>query len=129
MSTAITSQTMQSTPNETSGQVSTQSPARSASELQSPRSASPPASIASSTPKVHLVKAGVGGFVFEPDQLTNVSVGDVVTFEFYPPDHSVARAEFGSACVPYEYTGKSKVGFWSGTQWVNTTSEVSFRAA
>lgn len=90
-------------------------------------------SVASSTagppsdaPRVHLVKAGAGGFVFEPDQLNNVSVGDVVTFEFYPPDHSVARAEFGSACVPYEYTGTGKVGFWSTTQWLDT-GEVSLR--
>lgn len=63
--------------------------------------------------------------MFEPAQLSNVGVGDIVSFEFYPPDHSVARAEFGSACVPYEYTGKSKVGFWSKTQWVKTPSEVS----
>ncbi|KAH7061002.1 hypothetical protein BKA63DRAFT_429780 [Paraphoma chrysanthemicola] len=71
-------------------------------------------------PKVHLVQVGAGGFQFEPAQLNNVSVGDVVTFEFYPPDHSVARAEYGKACMPYEYTGKDKTGFWSGTQWVDT---------
>jgi hypothetical protein len=53
-----------------------------------------------------------------------VSMGDIVTFEFYPPDHSVARAEYGSACVPYEYTGKDRTGFWSETQWVKTASEV-----
>lgn len=74
--------------------------------------------------RIHLVTAGVGGFQFEPAELTNVSVGDVVTFEFYPPDHSVARAEYDSACVPYEYTGKGKTGFWSETQWVETASDV-----
>jgi plastocyanin len=77
-------------------------------------------------PKSHLVKAGAGGFHFEPQELHNVTVGDVVTWEFYPPDHSVARAEYGSACVPYEYTGKGKTGFWSGTQWVDTVDEVSY---
>jgi plastocyanin len=76
-------------------------------------------------PRIHLVKAGAGGFHFEPDVLSNVSVGDIVTFEFYPPDHSVARAEFGSACMPYEYTGKNKIGFWSETQWVETANDVS----
>lgn len=96
----------------------------SATEMSAP-SNSAPISTASRVPRVHLVKAGAGGFVFEPAQLTDVVVGDIVTFEFYPPDHSVARAEFGSACVPYEYTGKSKVGFWSQTQWVSSTSEVS----
>lgn len=71
------------------------------------------------------MKAGAGGFHFEPDVLSNVSIGDTVTFEFYPPDHSVARAEFGSACIPYEYTGKNKTGFWSETQLVDTTNDVS----
>lgn len=79
-----------------------------------------------STPEVHLVKVGSGGFQFEPAQLNNISVGDVVMFEFYPPDHSVARAEFGSACMPYEYTGRDKPGFWSGTQWVRTMGDVRF---
>jgi plastocyanin len=78
----------------------------------------------SGEPTVHSIKAGAGGFKFTPQELHNVSVGDIVQWEFYPPDHSVARAEFGSACVPYEYTGKDKVGFWSETQWVNNTNEV-----
>ncbi|KAL5402567.1 hypothetical protein PMIN03_010565 [Paraphaeosphaeria minitans] len=81
--------------------------------------------IVPSEPKIHLVKVGAGGFQFEPAELTNVSVGDVVTYEFYPPDHSVARAEYGSACVPYEYTGQDKTGFWSSTQWVETASDIT----
>jgi plastocyanin len=83
----------------------------------------------SNGPKTHLVKAGAGGFHFEPQQLENVAVGDLVTFEFYPPDHSVARAEYGSACVPYEYTGKGKTGFWSSTQWVDTLDDVGTHLA
>jgi plastocyanin len=71
-----------------------------------------------------MIKAGAGGFKFDPQEITNVSVGDIVTWEFYPPDHSVARAEYLSACVPYENTGKDKVGFWSETQLVNNTNEV-----
>jgi len=80
----------------------------------------------SGEPTIHSVKAGAGGFKFTPQELHNVSVGDIVQWEFYPPDHSVARAEFGSACVPYEYTGKDKVGFWSETQWVNNTNELTY---
>lgn len=82
---------------------------------------------ASGEPQVHLVKAGSGGFKFTPQELTNVSVGDIVTFEFYPPDHSVVQAEFGSACVPYSYADKDHAGkgFWTETQWVNTTADVS----
>ncbi|KNG48729.1 extracellular serine-rich protein [Stemphylium lycopersici] len=81
---------------------------------------------ASNEPKVHLIKAGAGGFKFTPQEIHNVSVGDIVSWEFYPPDHSVARAEYGSACVPYEYTGIDKVGFWSETQWVNDTSQITY---
>jgi plastocyanin len=78
-------------------------------------------------PRVHLVQVGAGGFRFEPAQLDNVAVGDVVTFEFYPPDHSVARAAYGKEpCMPYEYTGKDKMGFWSGTQWVDTVRDVRY---
>ncbi|KAF2033459.1 hypothetical protein EK21DRAFT_58446 [Setomelanomma holmii] len=80
---------------------------------------------ASSPPQVHVIKAGAGGFKFEPQQITNVAVGDIVSFEFYPPDHSVARAEFGSPCVPYEYSHRDKPGFWSGTQLVDTIADVT----
>lgn len=79
---------------------------------------------AQAVPKVHLVKAGAGGFKFTPQQLLNVPVGDIVSFEFYPPDHSVAQAEYGSACVPYEKSHSDKVGFWSQTQIVNSNADV-----
>ncbi|KAF2016573.1 hypothetical protein BU24DRAFT_481210 [Aaosphaeria arxii CBS 175.79] len=76
-------------------------------------------SSSSSNNGVHTVVVGRNNFRFEPQELKDVKEGDVVTFEFYPLDHSVARAEFGSACVPYEYTGNGKVGFWS--DWQNLT--------
>ncbi|KAJ6192082.1 hypothetical protein J3E72DRAFT_204757 [Bipolaris maydis] len=80
--------------------------------------------------RYHTVKAGAGGFHFEPAELANVSVGDVITFEFYPPDHSVARAEFGSACVPYEYTGRDRTGkitYWNLT--INSTEPIFYYCA
>ncbi|KAF2633463.1 hypothetical protein BU25DRAFT_405357 [Macroventuria anomochaeta] len=91
------------------------------------RSGSSATSSASSEPQVHLIKVGSGGFKFTPQELTNVSVGDTVTFEFYPPDHSVIQAEFGSACVPYSYADKDHAGkgFWTETQWVNTTADIT----
>lgn len=81
----------------------------------------------SSEPRVHTIKAGSGGFKFTPQELSNVSVGDTVTFYFYPLDHSVIQADFGSACVPYSYVDKEHAGkgFWTETQWVNTTADVS----
>ncbi|KAH7411652.1 hypothetical protein DE146DRAFT_627705 [Phaeosphaeria sp. MPI-PUGE-AT-0046c] len=81
--------------------------------------------VAQAAPKVHLIKAGAGGFKFSPQQLLNVPVGDIVTFEFYPPDHSVAQAEYGDACVPYELSHSGKVGFWSETQNVSSVAEVT----
>lgn len=38
----------------------------------------------------------------------------VLGFNFYPGGHRVARAEFKQSCIPYEYTGPNKKGFWSG---------------
>lgn len=35
-------------------------------------------------------------------------------FEFYPTNHSVARAEYEHPCIPYEMTGRGKTGFWAG---------------
>ncbi len=35
-------------------------------------------------------------------------------FQFYPTNHSVVRAEYHSPCIPYELTGRDKVGFFSG---------------
>lgn len=113
-------ETTESQMSATSSAISTTSPPSMAS------STSPVATQTSAAgARVHMVKAGAGGFHFEPAELTNVSVGDIITFEFYPPDHSVARAEYGSACVPYEYTGRDRTGFWSETQWVKTPSDVS----
>lgn len=54
-----------------------------------------------------------GGHTFEPD-VTLAKIGDTVKFEFYPTNHSVVRAEYGYPCIPYEYTGVDKIGFYSG---------------
>lgn len=101
-----------------------------AASITSAPSASATSSVANSSssrgPQVHTVKAGSGGFKFEPKELKDVAVGDTVTFEFFPPDHSVARAEFMSPCVPYEYTGKNKTGFWSGTQYVDSVADITY---
>ena len=76
---------------------------------------------ASSRPQNYKIKVGSGGFVFDPPELKNVSAGSTVTFEFYPPDHSVIQAEFGSACVPYSYADSEHQGkgFWTPLQYVD----------
>ncbi|EOD49213.1 putative mfs transporter protein [Neofusicoccum parvum UCRNP2] len=52
---------------------------------------------------------------FAPENVT-AQVGDVVKFEFWPTNNSVARSEFAYPCVPYSLTGASRVGlgFYSG---------------
>lgn len=60
--------------------------------------------------------------MFEPNEITNASVGDVVEFRFYPTGHWVIRSEFKQSCIPYEDTGANKIGFSSGEVNVATTS-------
>jgi plastocyanin len=74
-----------------------------------------PASASSTAPEgvqTHTILVGSGGdFAYHPNSI-NASVGDVVTFEFYPTNHSVIRGEYtgsqacGSGgcnpCVPVE---------------------------
>lgn len=53
-------------------------------------------------------------------------------FEFFPPNHSVARAEAGIPCFPYERTGRNKVGFFSGFRFLtdvpdNVSDEIQNR--
>lgn len=38
----------------------------------------------------------------------------LIEFDFFPPNHSVVRAEYKFPCIPYEDTGVDKVGFFSG---------------
>lgn len=61
----------------------------------------------------HIVTVGKLLNQFDPDSLT-AKVGDVIQFAFYPTNHSVGRAEYHQACIPYEDTGEKKIGFWSG---------------
>lgn len=45
---------------------------------------------------------------YVPHSIT-ANVGDIVVFEFYPTNHSVAKADFDAPCVP-----ASGPVFWSG---------------
>lgn len=108
---------------DTSSAQITASPSSSASSSKNSSSSS---SSSSRPPQVYTVKAGLGGFKFDPQELKDVNVGDTVTFQFYPPDHSVARAEYGLACVPYEYTAPGRTGFWSGTQLVDDVNHLTY---
>ncbi|KAF7958826.1 hypothetical protein EAE96_002358 [Botrytis aclada] len=77
-------------------------------------------STTSSAVPTHVVSVGIEGLQFTPTELS-ANVSDVIEFRFYPQNHSVARAEYGSnrACIPYEVTGINKKGFWSGFHPIN----------
>lgn len=49
-------------------------------------------------------------------------------FQFFPSNHSVARAEYGTPCVPYELTNPGETGFWSGFQPVTEISNNVIKA-
>lgn len=59
------------------------------------------------------VSVGEGSNVFKPN-VVQANIGDIIEFDFYPANHSVCRAEYLYPCIPYEDTGKGKVGFFSG---------------
>ncbi|KAK5017046.1 hypothetical protein LTR16_003190 [Cryomyces antarcticus] len=72
----------------------------------------------SSAVQTHTITVGKGDNKFVPDVVL-ANVGDIIQSQFFPPNHSVARAEYLSPCIPYEDTGVDKVGFFSGFQAVD----------
>ncbi|KAF2637515.1 hypothetical protein P280DRAFT_552183 [Massarina eburnea CBS 473.64] len=76
--------------------------------------ASESASKTSSAPaQTYTVQVGNGDHKFKPD-VVQAAVGDIIEFDFFPPNHSVVRAEYKFPCIPYEMTGAGKQGFFSG---------------
>jgi plastocyanin len=92
-------------------------------------SATSSAASASSSPAIHRVNVGIGGFSYDPN-VTIANVGDIVQFVFYPTNHSVIRAEYTGSdvcgpggcnpCVPYEIMHGGEGGFHSGNMAVGT---------
>lgn len=69
---------------------------------------------APSTIPTHTIAVGATGFNFSPNNLTNVAVGSIIEFNFYPGNHSVVRSAYKFPCIPYEDSGPNRVGFFSG---------------
>lgn len=61
----------------------------------------------------HTITVGQGGYEFRPN-MTFAKTGDYLQFWFYPSNHSVVRAEYLFPCIPFEDTGRTKKGFFSG---------------
>ncbi|KAF8419305.1 Cupredoxin [Tirmania nivea] len=72
--------------------------------------------VSAESAKVHVVQVGGknGELKFYPEEL-NAAVGDMVQFQFYPRNHSVARSDFAHPCVPLDpATSNGTSGFFSG---------------
>jgi plastocyanin len=56
---------------------------------------------ATAAPAVQTVSVGRDGLVFTPDTIT-AKVGERITFQFFPKNHSVVQADFNNPCNPSE---------------------------
>ncbi|KAF2716813.1 hypothetical protein K431DRAFT_234530 [Polychaeton citri CBS 116435] len=73
---------------------------------------------------IHTITVGKQKDTFIPNSI-QANPGDIVSFEFWPSNHSVIRSEYGYPCIPYEDIESSSTysGFYSGFQPVaNETS-------
>ncbi|KAJ4291797.1 hypothetical protein N0V90_009692 [Kalmusia sp. IMI 367209] len=91
----------------------------------SPTESSSASKTSSSAAQTFTVQVGNGDHKFKPDVI-QAAIGDVVEFDFYPQNHSVARAEYQHPCIPYEMTGQGKIKPPKFTIRVNDTSPVFF---
>lgn len=60
---------------------------------------STPSATATGGYAVQTVSVGKDGLVFTPDTIT-AKVGEQITFEFFPKNHSVVQADFNNPCNP-----------------------------
>ncbi|KAF7362191.1 RmlC-like cupin [Mycena venus] len=76
------------------------------------------------SPVNHLIKVGADGLNFTPPFIS-AAIGDTVTFEFHPKNHTVTQSSFMHPCKALAETSTTgEVGFKSGFQFVaeGTTS-------
>lgn len=62
---------------------------------------SAPGPTGTANPAVQTIAVGKDGFVFTPDTIT-AKVGEEITFQFFPKNHSVVQADFNNPCNPSE---------------------------
>ncbi|PWW80075.1 hypothetical protein C7212DRAFT_289278, partial [Tuber magnatum] len=90
------------------------------SNAQSSVSSDPPTP--SGSVKQHVIQVGdaSGALKFYPEVVT-AAAGDMVQFQFYPRNHSVAQSSFDKPCEPLAQTNGT-AGFWSGFMPVSPSS-------
>jgi plastocyanin len=60
-----------------------------------------------SSAQSHTVKVGNDGLNIEPD-VVRAGVGDTITFDFYPKNHSIAQSSWDKPCEPLSSDGDTK---------------------
>ncbi|KAF2004199.1 Cupredoxin, partial [Amniculicola lignicola CBS 123094] len=60
-----------------------------------------PTGTGTASPHVQTVSVGKDGLVFTPDTI-HAKVGEEITFQFFPKNHSVVQADFNNPCNPSE---------------------------
>ncbi|KAJ7076128.1 Cupredoxin [Mycena crocata] len=65
-------------------------------------------------PMNHVIQVGINGLNYSPSNIS-AAIGDTVTFEFHPKNHTVTQSSFADPCKPLAETSKTgQVGFKSG---------------
>ncbi|KAJ7671890.1 hypothetical protein B0H17DRAFT_1183561 [Mycena rosella] len=81
------------------------------------------------TPVDHKIAVGIDGLTYTPSNIS-ASIGDTVTFEFHPKNHTVTQSSFLQPCSALGETSTTgQVGFKSGFQFVaaNATDFPTFQ--
>ncbi|KAJ7649560.1 Cupredoxin [Mycena polygramma] len=87
-----------------------------------------PAPTYAPAPVNHVIKVGIDQLNYTPSNIS-AAIGDTVTFEFHPKNHTVTQSSFLEPCKPLAETSPSgQVGFKSGFQFVadNATTFPNF---
>src|ERR1700761_2303437 len=104
-------------------------------------SSSPTASAtsSSSTPTTHIVTVGNNGDNSYSPNVTYANPGDIVSFQFWPTNHSVVRGEYAGSescgaggcnpCVPYELIHPGAPGFFFSKNFLVQTLPTSANLA
>ncbi|KAJ7270003.1 Cupredoxin [Mycena haematopus] len=67
-------------------------------------------------PVNHLIKVGIDGLSYTPSNIS-AAIGDTVTFEFHPKNHTVTQSSFSQPCKALAETSTTgQIGFKSGFQ-------------
>ncbi|KAJ6459572.1 Cupredoxin [Mycena sanguinolenta] len=76
-------------------------------------------------PVNHLIQVGIDGLSYTPSNIS-AAIGDTVTFEFHPKNHTVTQSSFSQPCKSLTETSTTgQVGFKSGFQFV-AANETNF---